>query len=349
MLLHAKGKKFNFWGSKLLKFLPILVLLSLLVFPVYAQEQSQQQIKLTSGGTINVGFLTVPASPNAGDQTQLKINFINKQTNAIQQHIDYRVSVTKGQNQVFGIPLTHTAEGSVSVPYQFQDAGDYQVTISVEGILFQPIPPETAVFSVTIGGSQPPPTEKPKSGCLIATAAFGSELAPQVQFLREYRDNTIMTTVAGSSFLNAFNTVYYSFSPTVADAERSNPFLQESVKAGIVPLLGILQMTKFSTIGNSNLSVVMSGIIASSLIGAVYLWPAGLAVKSVRDAKKPNPKIVIGIISGVLFLTVISIVMGNLQFIMITTSATVLTFVGFGAIYFSWAIAKIVRKANTFL
>jgi len=329
------------FDSKLLKLSLVLVLLPLLTLPVFGQTQSQQ-IKLTSGGTINVGFSTDPANPNPGDQTQLKISFINKQ-NAIQQHIDYRVTVTQGQNQVFGIPITHTAEGSVSIPYQFQNAGDYQVTVSVEGILFQPIPPETAVFSITVGGSQP------KSGCLIATAAFGSELAPQVQFLREYRDNTIMTTVAGSSFLNAFNTVYYSFSPTVADAERTHPLLQETVRAGISPLLGILQMAKFLTIGNNNLSVILSGIMASSLIGATYLWPVGLVVKSVREAKKPNPKIIIAIISGVLLLTLISIVTGNSQFIMVTTSATVLTFVGLGAIYSSWAIAKIMRKANTFL
>ena len=336
------------FDSKLLKLSLVLVLLPLLILPVFGQTQSQQ-IKLTSGGTINVGFSTDPANPNPGDQTKLKISFINKQTNAIQQHVDYRVIVTQGQNQVFGIQLTHTAEGSGSIPYQFQNAGDYQVTVSVEGILFQPIPPETAVFPITIGGSQPPQPVQPKSGCLIATAAFGSELAPQVQFLREYRDNTIMTTVAGSGFLNAFNTVYYSFSPSVADAERTHPLLQETVRAGISPLLGILQMAKFSTIGNNNLSVIMSGIMASSLIGATYLWPAGLAVKSVREANKPNLKVVISIIFGVLFLTLISIVTGNLQFIMITTSATVLTFVGLGAIYSSWAIAKIMKKANTFL
>lgn len=342
------------FDSKLLKLSLVLVLLPLLILPVFGQTQSQQ-IKLTSGGTINVGLSTDPVNPNLGDQTQLKISFLNKQTKTIQQHIDYRVTVTQGKNQVFGIPITHTAEGSVSIPYQFQDAGDYQVTVSVEGILFQPIPPETAVFSLAIGSTQPTqpsqPTQQvqPKSGCLIATAAFGSELAPQVQFLREYRDNTIMATVAGSSFLNAFNTVYYSFSPTVADTERTHPFLQETVRAGIIPLLGILQIAKLSTIGNSNLSVIMSGIMTSSLIGAVYLWPAGLAVKSIRETKKPNPTIMITIISGVLFLTLISIVTGNLQFMMITTSATVLTFVGLGAIYSSWAIVKIMKKANTFL
>ena len=93
----------------------------------------------------------------------------------------------------------------------------------------------------------------------------------------------------------------------------------------------------------------MSGILASSMIGAVYLWPAGLAVKSIRGAKKLNLKIIIVIISTILSLTLISIVMGNLQFIMITTSATVLAFVALGAIYFSWTIVKIGRKANTFL
>jgi hypothetical protein len=158
-----------------------------------------------------------------------------------------------------------------------------------------------------------------------------------------------MATIAGSSFLNAFNIVYYSFSPTVADTERTHPLLQETIRAGIVPLVGILQIAKFSTIGTDNLSVLLSGILASSLIGAVYLWPAGLAVKSIRDVKKPNPKTIITIVSTILSLTLISIVMENSQFIMITTSATVLAFVGLGAIYFSWAIAKIARKANTFL
>ncbi|MDA1125249.1 MAG: peptidylprolyl isomerase, partial [Crenarchaeota archaeon] len=35
-------------------------------------------------------------------------------------------------------------------------------------------------------------------GCLIATATYGSELAPQVQFLREIRDNTVLQTQSGT-------------------------------------------------------------------------------------------------------------------------------------------------------
>jgi peptidyl-prolyl cis-trans isomerase B (cyclophilin B) len=49
-------------------------------------------------------------------------------------------------------------------------------------------------------------------GCLIATATFGSELAPQVQQLREIRDNTILSTESGTAFMSGFNQFYYSFS-----------------------------------------------------------------------------------------------------------------------------------------
>ena len=60
-------------------------------------------------------------------------------------------------------------------------------------------------------------------GCLIATAAYGSEMAPQVQLLREIRDNTVLQTQSGTSFMTAFNTFYYTFSPAIADYERENP------------------------------------------------------------------------------------------------------------------------------
>jgi len=97
-----------------------------------------------------------------------------------------------------------------------------------------------------------------------------------------------MATAAGSSFLNAFNAVYYSFSPTVADIERNNPFLQESVRVGITPLLAILQVAKLSSVGGGELSILASGIVASSFIGAVYLWPMGLLLNLL--GREQNPK-----------------------------------------------------------
>ncbi len=67
-------------------------------------------------------------------------------------------------------------------------------------------------------------------GCLIATAAYGSEMAPQVQFLREIRDNQLMNTDSGMSFMTGFNQFYYSFSPYIADLESESKAFKEAVK-----------------------------------------------------------------------------------------------------------------------
>ena len=129
------------------KYFVFLVVFAILVIPAYAD----MIVKPTSAGTINVGFTTDPATPNPGDATQIKLNFINKQTNALQPHVDYKIAVMQGGNQVFGIPITHTAEGAVSIPFQFQTAGTYQVIVDIEGLVFQPIPPETVTFDLNVG------------------------------------------------------------------------------------------------------------------------------------------------------------------------------------------------------
>ncbi|UTY61748.1 MAG: hypothetical protein HPQ69_00010 [Marine Group I thaumarchaeote] len=79
-------------------------------------------------------------------------------------------------------------------------------------------------------------------GCLIATATYGSELAPQVQQLRELRDNQLMNTESGAAFMGTFNDVYYSFSPIIADYERENPYFKEAVKLAITPMISSLSL-----------------------------------------------------------------------------------------------------------
>jgi hypothetical protein len=91
----------------------------------------------------------------------------------------------------------------------------------------------------------PPPVNDNGGGCLIATAAYGSELAPQVQQLRELRDNTILQTKSGDSFMTTFNEFYYSFSPTIADFERENPIFKEGVKVTLTPMLASLSILNY--------------------------------------------------------------------------------------------------------
>jgi hypothetical protein len=87
--------------------------------------------------------------------------------------------------------------------------------------------------------------ESTGGGCLIATAAYGSEMAPQVQFLREIRDGKIMATESGTAFMTGFNQFYYSFSPAVADYERENPMFKEAVKVTLTPLLTSLAILNY--------------------------------------------------------------------------------------------------------
>ena len=113
-------------------------------------------------------------------------------------------------------------------------------------------------------------------GCLIATAAFGSELAPQVQFLREIRDNTILQTESGISFMTGFNQFYYSFSPTIADYERENPAFKEVVKLTLTPLLTSLTLLQYADIDSeSEMLGYGIGVILLN-IGMYFVAPAVL-------------------------------------------------------------------------
>ena len=107
-------------------------------------------------------------------------------------------------------------------------------------------------------------------GCLIATAAYGSELAPQVQFLREVRDNTLLSTESGTSFMTGFNSLYYSFSPTVADLERESPVFREAVKLFITPMLSTLSIMTLADEGSES-SVLGLGISVIALNLGMYI------------------------------------------------------------------------------
>ncbi len=122
-------------------------------------------------------------------------------------------------------------------------------------------------------------------GCLIATATFGSELSPQVQQLRELRDNTLLKTESGSTFITGFNEFYYSFSPTIADWERQNPVFKEAVKITITPLITSLSILNYVDM-NSEVEVLGYGISLILLNFGMYIVaPVGLGLILVRRKK----------------------------------------------------------------
>jgi len=120
--------------------------------------------------------------------------------------------------------------------------------------------------------------EEEGGGCLIATAAFGSEMAPQVQFLREIRDNTVMSTQSGKAFMTGFNQFYYSFSPYVADYERENPVFKEAVKVTLTPMLTSLTLLNYVQVDTEEEMLGYGiGIILLN-IGMYFVAPAAAIV-----------------------------------------------------------------------
>ncbi len=130
--------------------------------------------------------------------------------------------------------------------------------------------------------AKPEPESLPPArigGCLIATATYGSEIAPQVQLLREIRDNTVLQTQSGTSFMAAFNQFYYSFSPAIADYERENTVFKETVKLTLTPLLASLTLLQHVDI-DSEYDMLGYGIgIILLNVGMYFIAPALLITK----------------------------------------------------------------------
>jgi subtilisin family serine protease len=72
-------------------------------------------------------------------------------------------------------------------------------------------------------------------GCFIATAAYGSPVAPQVKILREMRDRFLLTSSPGKALVN----FYYAHSPGAADFISRHAGLRAMVRLGLLPLVGL--------------------------------------------------------------------------------------------------------------
>jgi len=121
----------------------------------------------------------------------------------------------------------------------------------------------------------------PGGGCLIATATYGSELAPQVQQLRELRDDKLLQTNSGLAFMELFNQFYYSFSPVIADLERENPVFKEAVKLTITPLLTSLSLLNYVEL-DSEESVLGYGISLILLNVGMYVGIPAIVIVGIR-------------------------------------------------------------------
>ena len=168
------------------------------------------------------------------------------------------------------------------------------VVIEPDPVVIEPDPvviePDPVVKDDPVVPSTPTEKDTDKegtnnSGCLIATAAYGTELAPQVQMLREIRDNTLFSTASGTAFMSGFNTLYYSFAPTVSDWERENPMFKEAVKVMITPMLSTLSIMSLADEG-SEAKVLGLGISVIALNLAMYVGIPVFGILKVYQIRK---------------------------------------------------------------
>lgn len=111
-------------------------------------------------------------------------------------------------------------------------------------------------------------------GCVIATATYGSELSPQVQFLRNFRDDVVLSTQLGSGFMQLFDSWYYSFSPGIAERIATDDGLREIMRLALYPsLLSLQSGARISggTGGSPELAIIAVGLASSAILGFVYL------------------------------------------------------------------------------
>ena len=224
-------------------------------------------------------LVTSPVTPVSGGSASSSLTIITS-TIASTGTFTFRVIATSGS-------LTHNVAPDFTVQINptvtTSTTSTAATTTSASSV-------NTIVSSVsTLSTVSIPPLPK----CLIATATFGSDLAPEVQLLRDFRDNSIMKTMAGSSFMIAFNTWYYSFSPYVASHIQGNVAEQTVMKGVLYPAIGILWLSS-ATFGMfrsyPEAAALLSGLLASSLLGVVYVGlPVALIrtkVKRLRDSRR---------------------------------------------------------------
>ena len=108
-------------------------------------------------------------------------------------------------------------------------------------------------------------------------------MAPQVQLLREIRDNQLMNTESGTAFMGTFNDIYYSFSPYIADMQRESPVFKEIVKAGLTPMISTLSIMENA---NSESEVLGLGLSVIALNLGMYIGLPAFGIVKVIQSRK---------------------------------------------------------------
>jgi hypothetical protein len=116
-------------------------------------------------------------------------------------------------------------------------------------------------YSITANFEEVPPLP---TGCFIATTAYGTPMADEIQILREFRDEYLLTNTPGQALVD----LYYRISPPIAEFITEHPSLKPIVRTGLLTVVAIAAVT-VTTSPAEKMAMVRFLVLASV---AVAVW-----------------------------------------------------------------------------
>lgn len=113
--------------------------------------------------------------------------------------------------------------------------------------------------------SVPFPNLKDEGLCFIATAAYGSNMEPDVVILRKFRNHYLLTNPIGRGF-TAF---YYRYSPPMADFIRDNEILKSITRMALFPFVLMAKLLLSTTLAFRLLIFMLAALLTASLLPAM--------------------------------------------------------------------------------
>ena len=167
-------------------FLAALLLIAVFSMTSVAYAQEGGMRDTTSKGTLDIMVEPTwnPPDANGVSKGTFKVSFFNPGTDTLHEHQDYDFRILKNDVEVFsaarqtGQNLIHNVEGTITVPYTFEENGDYTIQVYVAGIGIAPTIPtdEDVKFPMTVTPEFPAGAIGAVAAVMAGTLVFARRL-----------------------------------------------------------------------------------------------------------------------------------------------------------------------------
>jgi streptogramin lyase len=299
--------------------------------PDFALSASPQFTSLLKGSSEALSIVGISTSGYKGNPTVSPINLPSGVTFSPEQS---QLNIQSGKNASAQVMLDVSPNATAGLKLVTFGANDGTIAHATSVVLM--------VSNSTSGLPG-------KSQCLIATATYGSELSPEVELLRDFRNNILMSQT-GASFLTVFNSWYYSFSPYLANVARDDLYARDLMKGVVYPLIGSLALSSAVYLvlsASPECATLISGLVVSCMIGAFYV---GLPLSVIKRRFRFNLRLSIQLCTALLLCglggILVSLNFGSPTLLMIASSLTVLSATWGSATLTAEAISRLTKDSK---